>query len=297
MVTKSLYASPLGGRIPALEQNIIQYRAMEMVLALFYAEDLRKSIIGCVRTTDRFLRDEGSRARERIPPEAKNPLKKALNALKADGIINEKEKAEIKELIDYRNEIAHRLENLNADISHIRFVKDMIRLGASRRPKYNYQAVERLSYYRNLISERTSGKYVQMLSMAPLVFETTEITLKSGLKRLSRKIERQLAIRKQEITKLNTEFSLEGTGLTDELHPRHPYNKHDSGKLTSRGIEVCYRLFDIGKSSLAVAHIMQVSLATARRREKMWRQEGGKKRPQKDVNSMQIRRFYRTDDD
>ncbi len=119
MATTRHYEDPRGSHLPALEQNILRYRAIEMVLALFYAEDLRKAIIGCVQTTDRLRNrlDDKVGQHERVPAGAKKPLQKALKALAADQVFTEDEMIQIEKLIDYRNDIAHRLEELNADIS------------------------------------------------------------------------------------------------------------------------------------------------------------------------------------
>jgi len=49
--------------------------------------------------------------------------------------------------------------------------------------------------------------------------------------------------------------------------------------LTQRGEEICYRLFDKGKSPMAVAHLMGISLKAARKRHGMWQATGGVNRP------------------
>ena len=46
------HSSPHGSRLPALESNIVKYRAMEMILVIFHAEELRRFIIATVRVTD-----------------------------------------------------------------------------------------------------------------------------------------------------------------------------------------------------------------------------------------------------
>jgi hypothetical protein len=251
------YDGPRGSCLRALEQNIIRYRAMDMILTLFYAEDLRKTILGYIQ----------------LAPGTKKPLEEALKRLAAAQVITESERIEIEKLVDYRNHIAHRLEELNADIGHTRCAKDFARF-RSAGPKYDYAAVKRLCFYRKLLSKRTQSNYIQQLSMAPLLFETTERALKLGLRRLRRTIDRQFAARKLENVNLHAELSLDGTGLTDDLHPNHPLNQYESGNLTARGVDVCYRLFDFGKSPMAVAHLMQISLTAATKRKKMWQAAG-----------------------
>jgi hypothetical protein len=60
------YDSPRGNQLRALEQNILRYRALEMVLGIFYAEELRHLVIDSGAATDRLsvsLKAPGSSAR------------------------------------------------------------------------------------------------------------------------------------------------------------------------------------------------------------------------------------------
>jgi hypothetical protein len=49
--------NPKGRQLPALEQNILKYRALEMVMILFYAENLNQVVVSSIRATDRFTTD------------------------------------------------------------------------------------------------------------------------------------------------------------------------------------------------------------------------------------------------
>lgn len=299
MAAARYYDDPRGSRLPALEQNILRYRAMEMVLALFYAEDLRRAIIGYVRNTDQIKAALGikNRSHERVPAGTKKPLQKALSVLVADRALSKNEQVEIERLINFRNNIAHHLEELNADISPSKFATSYVQFRGASRPKYDYTAVERLQFYRQLLAERTRSKYVREISMAPLLFDAAERALKRGLRRLRQTIERQFAARDLECARLGTELSLDGTGLMGDLQPNHPYNKYEFANLTERGIEICYRLFDLGRSPMAVAHLMRISLRATVKRRKMWRTAGGNARAKRDVSTMKMRKFYRKDND
>lgn len=57
--------------------------------------------------------------------------------------------------------------------------------------------------------------------------------------------------------------------------PREPANKLENGKLTDRGVEVCYRLFDAGKSRNAVGAEMEISFGAATHRFEAWKKAGG----------------------
>jgi DNA-binding NarL/FixJ family response regulator len=65
---------------------------------------------------------------------------------------------------------------------------------------------------------------------------------------------------------------------TTEFDPKDPANKQEIGglmKLTARGVEACYRLFDAGKSRYAVASLMNISFGAATHRREAWKKLGG----------------------
>ena len=45
----TMYRYPWRGRVRALEKNIIKFRAIQSVLAIYYAEKLKRDIISAVR--------------------------------------------------------------------------------------------------------------------------------------------------------------------------------------------------------------------------------------------------------
>ncbi|CAN7415947.1 hypothetical protein [Brevundimonas sp. LjRoot202] len=57
--------------------------------------------------------------------------------------------------------------------------------------------------------------------------------------------------------------------------PKDPRNKLPDGKLTARGVEVCYRLFDAGKTRYAVSEAMDISYGAATHRQSAWEKVGG----------------------
>lgn len=63
-----------------------------------------------------------------------------------------------------------------------------------------------------------------------------------------------------------------------EFDPKDPANKFEVGglmKLTPQGVEVCYRLFDEGKSRYAVKELMAISFGAANHRFEAWKKIGG----------------------
>lgn len=63
-----------------------------------------------------------------------------------------------------------------------------------------------------------------------------------------------------------------------DFDPKDPANKHEVGglmKLTDRGVEICYRLFDAGKSRYAVSSLLDISFGAANHRYEAWKKLGG----------------------
>jgi hypothetical protein len=294
MISKR-YTDPLGSRLPALEKNILKHRAMEMLLVLFYAEELKRDVLDHIQTTDTAPLHEGKQ--ERVPKGVKNPVDKALNALIADGALTLAQKQEIIELIDYRNIIAHQMHNILADVNPEEIAREYTHY-LPELPKYDYDAVKRLQHYRKLVAGlyRTHF-YVTELNYNGLLFKAAERTFLEEIKRLRKVISRQVKARSEAIKRLNRELTLKDLGLDGEHDPRHPLMQYDDGRFTKRGVEVCFRLFDLGKSPMAAAHLMGVSFRATRKRHKQWNTLGGKRRPKVDIDQLPRRKFYRRYDD
>ncbi|GJG96659.1 hypothetical protein [Cupriavidus pauculus] len=60
-----------------------------------------------------------------------------------------------------------------------------------------------------------------------------------------------------------------------EFDPKDPSNKYPDGKLTARGIEVCYRLFEAGYTRYKVAALMGIAFNSADNRYHTWKHLGG----------------------
>lgn len=271
LVVQSVY--PGGKQLPALERNILKYRAYEMAMILFYVEDLKNFVIDSIQSTDKILGLRGN-SKPRIPSGAKNKCEMAWAVLVVDGIISEEESKEIQRLIDYRNDIAHRIHELTCDLSREPFARDY---AAFRKSRYDYEAVKILRQFREKISHGIQGRYIMPLSFDELLFEYAEKTYQEELKRLDRKIMRQMEVRKEEIRRLNAELSNVNCQAED-FAPSDPRNIAANGKLTPLGVETCYRLFDRDLSTLAVAHLMGISYRSAVKRRQTWEKVGGRQR-------------------
>ena len=53
----SRHRRPEGSRLPALERNILKYRAFEMMLTLYYAEEIKQFLVGTMKATDHWRDD------------------------------------------------------------------------------------------------------------------------------------------------------------------------------------------------------------------------------------------------
>jgi hypothetical protein len=248
---------PEGRRLPALERNILKYRAFEMVIFLFHAESLKRFVLGAVRAT----------SPARFPSGMKRPVERAFAYLVDDGILTANESADIQELIDFRNSIGHRVHELTADLSRDPVAEDFVAFGGS---KYLPGALRKLMRYEHIIEKRLASKYIMPLSFDHLVFEAAEKVYRREMTRLDKAIRWQIETRTQKIAQLNREIDRIQPYISEAIEPDHPLNVARNGTLTNRGNAVCSRLFALELSDLAVAHLMRVSLRAIKRRRQLW---------------------------
>jgi hypothetical protein len=70
---------------------------------------------------------------------------------------------------------------------------------------------------------------------------------------------------------------------TSEFDTRDPRNKLPDGKLSARGVEICYRLFDSGKTRYAIKEAMEISFGAATHRLEAWQKAGGVNRQKVEI--------------
>lgn len=335
----SRYDDPCGGRTSAIERNILRYRATEVTIYLFYTEEIRAFMLtdvypAAIRSSGEAIRErtEGQRLQSVFadllrdakaggrleaedaealrsafaskPQQSKN-LKAAFDYAVKIGIFTEAEAAELKALLNYRNDIAHRIHLVMSDISRNYWAIDHITDAA---PTYKGDALDRLRVYRRSLWERARGQLLLTLSTDSMLFEHAEHALEQDLKRLDRLIKKQIAGELERYKAINAELDLRGTELVDDLSPRFPANHRSgrqgygddytpaTGQLTKRGVEICYRLFDLGKSPRAVAYLMGMTLRSAERRQQSWRKVGGLERVRTEVERYDMRSMQRLQD-
>ena len=229
-------------------------------------------------------------------------LKIALGYAVTIGIFTEAEAAELKALLDYRNDIAHRIHLVMSDVSRNYWAIDHVAYAA---PIYKGEALDKLRAFWHSLWERARAKLILTLSMDPMLFELAEHTYEQDLKRLDRLITKQIDRERERYNAINAELDLRGTELVDDLSPRFPANHRPArqgyrndyipatGHLTKRGVEICYRLFDLGKSPIAVAYLMGMTLRSAKRRQRSWIKAGGLKRVRAMVERYDLRSMRR----
>ena len=332
----SHYDDPRGGRASALERNILRYRATEAAVYLFYAEEVRDFLLTDVhraavrqpgetiweppearrlhRVLDDLLRD--AETTKKLPEEDAaalrlalvgdrqqgKKLKVALGYAITVGMFTEAEAAELKALLEYRNDIAHRIHLVMSDISRNYWAIDHVAYAA---PAYKGEALDRLRAYRRSLWERARGKFLLSMSMDSMLFEFAEHAFEQDLKRLDRLITKQIARERERYKAINAELDLRDTDLVDDLSPRFPANHRPgrqgygdnytpaTGHLTKRGVEICYRLFDLGKRPTAVAYIMGMTLRSAERRQQSWIKSGGLQRVRAEIERYDVRTMQR----
>lgn len=176
-------------KLPALEKNILKYRALQMILLLHQVESLKAFVLGSIRASDRFRK---GRCEPMLPDGTKKIFKKVWRILVKEGIITETESNDLQGIIDLRNNIGHSIHNLVMDISGPDFL-------LQDKKAYDYYALERFEGYRDKISKGMQAKFILEIGFRELSFEEAENTYKEELARLHKKITRQYSIRERKI--------------------------------------------------------------------------------------------------
>lgn len=254
---------PRGNRLSALEKNELKQRALEMVLVLFYVEDLKMFVVESIRATDghRSLAQGG-----RLPPGTKRLYEKAWSILVDFNILTKDESNELQKLIDYRNFVAHQTYSLTADVGRYTFLQL-----TNDAPRYEHNALHRVKYFHKKISSEMRHGFVLSISFRSLHFDAAERTYLEELAVLKRKIRRQTLSAQKEIDQANEVISkLNQSHLLTKLQPGHPDQISRSGRFTKKGLTCCRGLFEAGASPFVVAHMMQISLRAATRQHRQW---------------------------
>lgn len=177
-------------KLPALEKNILKYRALQMVLLLHQVESLRAFVIGSIRGSDKFATYTARQVL--LPDGTKRPMEKALQILVDKNVITEKESEDLQGIINLRNQVGHKIHELVSDISAPKTLRSNDQI-------YDYFALDRFERYRDKISKGMMKHFVLQVSFREISFEQAEATYKEELRRLHKRIERQFEERKNSV--------------------------------------------------------------------------------------------------
>jgi hypothetical protein len=262
---------------------------MEMVLILFYSEELQRTIIDVVRTTGQLrsqLQDKPEL--DVLPADVSKAYLKARKHLVKDGALTDAEAREIGQLTEYRNVVAHEMHLIVRDLSSNRYIVERNSWDPER-PRHDPKALAELKRYLRLVDERTQS-YITTMDSTRWEFEAAERLYEDDIKRLRSKISKQMAERRKLYDRLDAECDLSGLGFTGDRHPRRSAMKYEDGRLTERGVENLYRLFDAGRSVEAAVIVMDITPAAVKRRRASWVKQGGSQRLIPDFDLLPKRR-------
>lgn len=251
---------PQGKGVLPWEANLLKVRALEMVVVLFYVQELRECIIGTFEGTDAMWgRPNRLLAGEKGAREGKK-LERARKILVDEHVIDAAESAELEKLMRYRNNIAHAVESLTGDVGGrgdlAMHVKDYL--------PYDYTAVKRAKALLCKIQDGMRGRYVQTVGLSSLAFEAAERVYMAEVKRLKRRVNTAVAKANAEIALTNAIIRAIPATVIDAADPLRPTHQRENGSLTAGGARCAAMLFDAGANPLAVAHLMRISLRSAR---------------------------------
>lgn len=251
------------GKAPTTwESDILKIRAFEMVLVLFYMEDLRRFILGSIEATDEL---HGVNRLSDGKPKTKEgrKLELARAVLVSDGVIDQVESDEIKELVDYRNIIGHTVHHLTVDVGAY---SDLARRDPKTfkpMPLYDYTAAKRAKTLREKVSEGMMKKFVMILSLDFLAFEAAEKTYIAEIERLKKRVNQGIVKANNVIAETNRIVQAIPELVMESAQPSHPRNIKENGSLSKRGAECVFQLFEAHATPLAVAYLMRISHRSA----------------------------------
>ncbi|MEL7698402.1 hypothetical protein [Pantoea brenneri] len=245
-----------------------------MILVLFYMEDLRNSIIDSLRASDTI--DDEVKTKKKCDRKI-DKFKAARLRLESEGVISKKESQEIKELIDFRNTIGHRIYEITADIGPYSNLSLYVGKQTRESTIYKYDAV---SFARNLREKVLHSMglkgYILSLGLASIAFYSAEKVYIKEIKSLRKKIYKKGANHERKIADLNEELKRLPQEVVNFVEPGHPNNFLANGNLSKKGIEGIYRLFDNKLTPLATAHLLRISYRAASRWYKRWSSDEGR---------------------
>ena len=183
---------PHGPTPTALEANVLKLRALEMILIVFYMEDLRRFIIKAVTLTNQFQQQPS-------PLPGADILKQATKTLLDAGVLSKDQRTEFNKLVAYRNIIGHEPHFLTVDVGPYEDLAEMIAIKSRNPSGYDGTMLDRVIKMRQHLHKAVAKKFIMEVSFDSLMFETAEKTYLTEIKRLKSEISSQIETLKSKI--------------------------------------------------------------------------------------------------
>lgn len=259
---------PYGNKLYAFEKNILKYRSLEMILVLFYVEEIKRHSYAFATCPLNNYFNSTFNKKIFADLHQGNKYNKVWKQLIACSILSEDESKEIQDLITYRNDIGHRIHELLYDFDHSsssQLTKEF------RGIKYNYESRRRLKYWVDELSNRIRKKGpVEMYPMERMSFGVAKKNLEDELFKLNRRINQQVKSHNKFINSLNSEM-ITAYKLFPDVDFSYPFTyKRSNGQLNQQGVEMCFKLFDHHISIMATAYLMRISYRSSSNQYKRW---------------------------
>ncbi|AVF95463.1 hypothetical protein AL552_17835 [Vibrio diabolicus] len=244
--------NPFGDRLRALESNILKYRSYEVLLVVFYVEEIKNFAMRTIQSNDQRKFGE-----PRISPKTKKKYQKLWDILVSEGVLEQSDRILIEDLIEFRNNSAHSLADLFSDLN-----TDDVSKFVSQKFSYNHGAAVKAEKVYERLVENMNGNYFLTISTDSYVFRNAESLYKKEMKKLAGKINKLYEERKLEIERLNAEQDRFASEHIHLLKPIHPDNRKGNNQITPIGKATMEKLFDLGYSNLFISYSMKISLRT-----------------------------------
>lgn len=256
---------PHGPAPTALEANLLKLRALEMILIVFYMEDLRRFIIKAVTTTSKFHQKVPSPFEGEADERNSKILKHATKELLEAGVLSKDQRAEFNKLIACRNTIGHEPHFLTVDVGAYEDLVELASIGKKHPSGYDGTMLDRVIKMRHHLHKAVAKKFMMEVSYDSLMFEAAEKSYLTEIKRLKSKISSQFKKLKSQIDEANDSIKRIPKQVLEDAQPNHPKHYKKNGTLNASGVECVQKLYQAGATPLAVSHLMKISLVAAKR--------------------------------
>ena len=261
---------PHGRTVTTLESDVLKLRALEMVLVIFYVENLKDFIISSVRVTKRLRKILDSK-KPTTSDKEQISFKEAHKLLILEGVITQEESLQLREMIDYRNTIGHEIHRITIDVGAYSHLAKYDLPNGHKIAKYNYSAVQHVQDLRNKVERKMMEKsFCFDLSFDTLAFNAAEQTYLKEIKRLRKKVNDGVDRLNVTIEATNKIIKNIPRNVMDVIQPGHPKNTKTNGTFSQEGIKGMFMLYDSKATPLAAAYIMRISYRTASKWYKKW---------------------------